>query len=647
MVRHSGGISMSSKKTKHPVSFLVFFTLLMLFWAPGLFFVPLAKLFGIIAKGEVGYFFMNKSPAIVIVSCLSAAGGIIAALLFKKTIDKFNNSEKSKKDVSEFNKTMKTLYTVDIIAPITMSALLALVVSLTLKSQNIQLKNFNGESPTASIFCLVIGTVFAISLLFYVITIRLIEPPLGYIPFTKEDLPMTVSKRNGFSLMFSVLGTILIFFSIALVPNNISQGKAYLIGKMIPAAIYIMFYFAAIMYLLVTDITGCLKTITKTTEGMTNKIYSMEDDIPINRSELGLIIENLNSFKKTTSETLTDISSATNLSVRYSKDMLANMDSTKDNVTNIVSAINTVENEMTNQSAGVEESNATVNQMMNSIRELDSAISEQAAGVTQSSAAVEEMVANINSVTSILEKNTEVVNELGEVSENGRQTVEKAVTTSDDVLKQSEGIMQASKIIQNIASQTNLLAMNAAIESAHAGEVGKGFSVVADEIRKLAEQSTSQGKAIDTSLKTLSASISGITADIKQVQDVFTKIYALTQKVKTQEGIIANAMEEQSSGNQQVLEAMHSINDTTVTVKNNSAEMLSGGEQIVAEMKVLSEVTSQINQSVQNITEFSQKITDAVSVTAATSNQTEQSLTNVLNQISQFKLQEDLQEEAQ
>ena len=238
----------------------------------------------------------------------------------------------------------------------------------------------------------------------------------------------------------------------------------------------------------------------------------------------------------------------------------------------------------------------------------------------------------------ILEKNNLVVKQLTDAADKGQQQVKAAVKTADSVLQQSAGILQASSIIQNIASRTNLLAMNAAIESAHAGEAGKGFAVVAEEIRKLAEQSGDQSKAIDDNLRSLSEAIAGITTDINLVQNAFQSIYDLSQKVREQETVIANAMEEQNSGNQQVLEAMRAISDSTTEVKDGSAEMLVGGEQILKEMKNLTEVTQVIADNMNQINDFSQQISDAITVTTASTNSTQENLQSLMKDLSSFKL---------
>ena len=263
-------------------------------------------------------------------------------------------------------------------------------------------------------------------------------------------------------------------------------------------------------------------------------------------------------------------------------------------------------------------------------------IENQSEGISQASAAVEQMVANIKSVSSILERNNEAVNKLGNASEKGQSSVKVAVDTAQNIINQSAGIMQASSMIQTLASRTNLLAMNAAIESAHAGEAGKGFSVVADEIRKLAEQSTNQGKSIDESLKALSESIAAVSDNIKTVQTEFEEIYNLAQTVKQQETVIANAMEEQNAGNQQVLDAMRSINDSTVAVKDGSAEMLNGGEQIAQEMDSLSNVTRIINEKMSLIGSGAQQISDAITIVNASTNETQLNIQSIQSDIDTF-----------
>jgi CheY-like chemotaxis protein len=192
--------------------------------------------------------------------------------------------------------------------------------------------------------------------------------------------------------------------------------------------------------------------------------------------------------------------------------------------------------------------------------------------------------------------------ELVSASEISRDGVHKVSDIMKVIASDSESLIEASAMIENIAQQTNLLAMNAAIEAAHAGEVGKGFAVVADEIRKLAESSSSQGKAITSVLSKLKAQITSAVQVSDESQERFTRIVELLGQVKNQETVIENAMAEQSTGSGEVLIAMRQINDITTRVRDGSAQMLSASSVIIGEMERLIKASGNTNERLQDIT---------------------------------------------
>ena len=238
---------------------------------------------------------------------------------------------------------------------------------------------------------------------------------------------------------------------------------------------------------------------------------------------------------------------------------------------------------------------STINQILANIRSLNNNIEQQSAAVEESSAAVNQMVANIQGVTNVLEKNGASTRELAGASEIGQQKVQEAVNLSEKILTESKGLLEASTVVQSIASQTNLLAMNAAIEAAHAGDAGKEFSVVADEIRKLAEQSNSHGKKITESLKGLETVNAGVAASTAELEKQFSSIYELTKVVAQQEEVVMDAMKEQNEGSKQILQAMGNIDDITLSVKNGSSEMLIGSNQLAKGMERLNDSSSTLD----------------------------------------------------
>lgn len=583
------------------------------------------------------YNHVSKHPISLLFFLVVIGIAIFINLFLKKTILIYRNNPCSKTEETA-NKRLKLLIYTNILVPNIIGLCQGLITISLIHSGAASFSRFEGSSPVLAILIFSVGEVCEFALLFLVLFLRFMEKNIIDIPFHAKTITLNVAQRNILTIMFALLGVLMQLMSILLTPMNIDHGSANLLAKIIPFVIYALIYFFVIEFCLINDVRICIKGIQNISKALRHKDYQIEDGAPTNRSELGLIIHDMNYLKKEMAGMLGDINGATQTTVKQSNDLVANMNLTKNNVDKISGAITEVQGEMQNQAAGVQESTASAEQIMENIRSLNDAIETQASGVTESSAAVEQMVGNISSVTQILNKNNDLVNELGNTSERGQKKISQTVEFADKVLQESAAILQATSIIQNIASQTNLLAMNAAIESAHAGEAGKGFAVVADEIRKLAEQSNLQSKQIDENLKGLAESITEITGDIRQVQDVFASIFDLSQKVRNQEEVIASAMEEQNIGNKQILEAMRAINDSTATVRNGSTEMLAGGEQIVEEMQRLQNITKIITDKMNDISTYSQQINDAVTITTMSTESTKENLGKVQGKLNEFQL---------
>lgn len=292
---------------------------------------------------------------------------------------------------------------------------------------------------------------------------------------------------------------------------------------------------------------------------------------------------------------------------------------------------------MENQVASVEETSATTEEIIKHIRKLNEEIETQTSAITQSSAAIEEMVANVNGVTKSLRNNSETVSALESASESGMKEIQGANSLSKEVLEKSTLLLEASKIIQNIASQTNLLSMNASIEAAHAGDAGKGFSVVADEIRKLSEQSASSAKSIEKDLKNLAELISQVAENTDSATNQFNVIYKLSQKVKNEELVISNAMQEQEEGNKQILDGISSLTNSTYTVKSSSAEMLQASEQIANEMRNLNKVTFATNERSNLIHSEIQKVSSLLDISKKHINENSATVGELSSQLGSFK----------
>ncbi|WP_252722446.1 methyl-accepting chemotaxis protein [Treponema phagedenis] len=315
------------------------------------------------------------------------------------------------------------------------------------------------------------------------------------------------------------------------------------------------------------------------------------------------------------------------------------------NVTETASAINQINMNIDNvkeqsltQAASVSETAATIEEIIRTIKQLNTGIETQSASIIQSSSSVEQMVTSIGQITETLEKTNTVIKDFASATEDGKNTVSESNAVMQKIAEESGGLLEASTVIQHIASQTNLLAMNAAIEAAHAGDAGKGFAVVADEIRKLAEESNTQGKTITTTLKALSGEIETLSNSAKKAEEKFNIIFELSGQVQHMSDRLMEAMQEQANGGAEVLTAIKNINSVTTEVREGSHEMLIGGQGVAEEMRKLDKLTRTITYSMNEMASGALQINAAVKDVNEISQKNKESIVNLSVEVEKFKV---------
>jgi len=406
---------------------------------------------------------------------------------------------------------------------------------------------------------------------------------------------------------------------------------------LIIVGIVILAVITVIIFLVARSITAPIKSMEKVLEFIGEGDFTHAIEAKTN-DEIGNMSRNLNTTLEKIKQLIKVIKEeATELS-KVGTDLSSNMTETAAAVNEITANIQSIKGRAINQSASVSQTNATMEQITVNIGKLSQQVEKQTASVAQSSSAIEQMLANVNSVTQTLIKNKENVNSLTSASEVGRSSLQDVTQDIQEITRESEGLLEINAVMENIASQTNLLSMNAAIEAAHAGEAGKGFAVVAAEIRKLAENSSSQSKTISTVLKKIKSSIDKITQSTNNVLEKFEVIDDHIKTVSDQEENIRNAMEEQAQGSKQVLEAVGSLNDITRQVKSESEEMREGSREVINEGKNLEHITQEITSGMNEMAAGADQINIAVHEVNELANINHTKVDTLMREVSRFKV---------
>ena len=348
-------------------------------------------------------------------------------------------------------------------------------------------------------------------------------------------------------------------------------------------------------------------------------------------NEISQVKKSVNTFVNTVHETVREIGSANDDLKEAFENVKGQLDETKKQMENISSEIQTATETLEAEDKSVMDTSELVSQISSNITTLNQMIDSQVDAITQASAGIEEMIGNIQSITTSVDKMAGEFTELNAATAEGIEKNRIVNELLNSVLAQSKSLQDTNMVIANISSQTNLLSMNAMIESAHAGEAGKGFAVVAEEIRKLADTSATQSKSIGENLKLIAANIQKVVESADLSKASFEVVSDKTNNTSELVYSIKKATEEQSEGSKHLLETLSKMNNISVSVQRSSKKI---GDRALSVLDAI----AGLKESSKNMAMNFNKIVSTTEVTQNTTqnlNKLTEDMTSAVNNISE------------
>ncbi len=360
----------------------------------------------------------------------------------------------------------------------------------------------------------------------------------------------------------------------------------------------------------ISDITTVVKELEESGDLSRRINISIMDDI-------GLLTHTQNAFMDKLTGTIVNLKNETNR-VTSSAEVL-NQASGK-----CMSAVETMNVSIQEIDAEDQKTNQIINKtytdiesLKDSAQQVEQLILNQNHAMERSSASVEQLSGNIASIADTTKKADGVSEELRKTTDLGVKCIVSAEEAIELIKDSSHSVQEAVMMIQDISSQTNLLAMNASIEAAHAGEAGKGFAVVADEVRKLANTTDQNIQTVTQYITDMEEKIQAGVSAMNQAKNAFNSIDKGVEQTAEIVRRIAEAVEEQRIGtretlaaSQEVVNSIHSIQELAVSqrqhtdnVYENTKNIVESSNNITKSLKQTSDASRNLNTILSSVNE--------------------------------------------
>ena len=337
------------------------------------------------------------------------------------------------------------------------------------------------------------------------------------------------------------------------------------------------------------------------------RIYSKNND------EIGVLVYNFNLFLNGLDNIIGNLKAESNnvfneiklidkaieSNAQMVNDQSASITQNIASVNNIINSIKNVSNSSEQQKHAFSSASIAVEELLQTIYKISDNMEKQASAVEQTSSSIEEMISNITSVAKSITKAHSFSKKLLIDAHDGGDMVDEVIEAVRGIEESSDQIKEIVNVIQGIAEQTNLLAMNAAIEAAHAGEQGRGFSVVADEIRLLAEHTAENTKTITNIIKTITKRIDETVELANNSGKSLENILDMSENTSRVVSEINTANSELEIGGRDILETIKHLNNITMGVKENVREQINSGDVVDSQITLLDQINKEVAEIIE------------------------------------------------